>query len=68
MNISKINELIDAEIELAKGSGTPQFIKGLQQAKKVINDYKPEKCSACGGSGYYKDGYCGACDGTGYEE
>lgn len=29
-------ELIDQEIKFAKGMGMPQFVMGLQQAKKVI--------------------------------
>lgn len=29
-------ELIEQEIEFAKGTGMPQFVMGLQQAKKVI--------------------------------
>lgn len=38
MDINKINELLDKEIEFAKGCGMPQFVMGIQQAKKVIND------------------------------
>lgn len=37
MNIDRINELLDKEIEFAKGCGMPQFVMGLQQAKKIIN-------------------------------
>lgn len=40
MNIDKINELLDKEIEFAKGCGMPQFVMGITQAKKVLNDYK----------------------------
>ena len=68
MDIKKINEILDNEIEYAKGCGMPQFVMGLQQAKKVFNEYKPQKCPACGGSGHYKDGLCGCCNGTGYKD
>ena len=37
-------ELIDQEIEFAKGTGMPQFVMGLQQAKKVIElEFEREK-------------------------
>lgn len=42
MNIERINGLLDKEIEFAKGCGMPQFVMGLLQAKKIINDYKNE--------------------------
>lgn len=45
MDIDKINEILDKEIEFAKGCGIPQFVMGVQQAKKVINDYKDEECN-----------------------
>lgn len=38
MNINKINEILDKEIEFAKNCGMPQFVMGIQQAKKVLND------------------------------
>ncbi|NFQ84161.1 hypothetical protein FDG04_02285 [Clostridium sporogenes] len=68
MNINKINEILDKEIEFAKGCGMPLFVMGIQQAKKVLNECREDKCPACGGSGNYKDGPCSACKGTGYKE
>lgn len=53
MNFTKERafELIDQEIEFAKGTGMPQFVMGLQQAKKVIElefeRQKKEQCSDC---------------------
>lgn len=38
MDINRINCLLDKEIEFAKGCGMPQFVVGIQQAKKIIND------------------------------
>ena len=38
MDIKRINELLDKEIEFAKGCGMPQFVMGIQQAKKIINN------------------------------
>lgn len=38
MDINRINQLLDKEIEFAKGCGMPQFVMGIQQAKKIIND------------------------------
>lgn len=38
MDIKRINELLDKEIEFAKGCDMPQFVMGIQQAKKIIND------------------------------
>jgi len=32
----EITLVLDDEIEFAKGTGMPQFVMGLQQAKKVI--------------------------------
>ena len=32
----RIVELLNQEIEFAKGTGMPQFVMGLQQAKKVV--------------------------------
>lgn len=40
MDIEKINEILDKEIEFAKKCGMPQFVLGIQQAKKVLNEYK----------------------------
>lgn len=42
MGIEKINELLDKEIEFAKSCGMPQFVMGIQQAKKILNDYHKE--------------------------
>ena len=40
----KAIELIEQEIEFAKGTGMPQFVLGLQQAKKVIElEFEREK-------------------------
>ena len=40
----KAIELIEQEIEFAKGTGMPQFVMGLQQAKKVIElEFKREE-------------------------
>lgn len=39
MDINKINELLDKEIEFSKGCGMPQFVMGLQQAKLIINEW-----------------------------
>ena len=38
MNIDTINNVLDEEIEYAKGCGMPQFVMGMQQAKKVLNE------------------------------
>lgn len=38
MNIKDMNNKLDEEIEFAKGCVNPQFVLGMQQAKKVIND------------------------------
>lgn len=35
-------KLLDKEIEFAKGTGMPQFVMGLIQAKKIITDYKEQ--------------------------
>lgn len=35
-------QLLDEEIEFAKGTNMPQFVLGLQQAKKIIEGYKFE--------------------------
>lgn len=44
MDINKINKMLDKEIEFAKGCGIPQFVMGLQQAKKIINsEYDKEQ-------------------------
>lgn len=43
IDITEINERLDKEIEFAKGCGMPQFVMGLQQAKKVINDIDDEQ-------------------------
>lgn len=52
MKIEKINGLLDKEIEFAKGCGMPQFVMGLQQAKKIINMENERSvaisCSKCG--------------------
>ena len=42
-NIEEINRALDKEIEFAKGCGMPQFVMGLIQAKKVLNDIDMEK-------------------------
>lgn len=34
----RILALLDDEIEFAKGTGMPQFVLGLQQAKQVIEE------------------------------
>lgn len=36
MDKQEILDLLDQEIEFAKGMGIPQFVLGLQQAKLVI--------------------------------
>ena len=36
--IDIINKILDKEIEYAKGCGMPQFVMGMQQAKKVLNE------------------------------
>lgn len=33
--------LIDEEVKFAKGTGMPQFVMGLLQARRLIVDYKP---------------------------
>lgn len=38
IDIKDINKRLDEEIEFAKGCIMPQFVLGIQQAKKVIND------------------------------
>lgn len=38
MDIKRINELLDKEVEFAKDCGMPQFVMGIQQARKIIND------------------------------
>ena len=38
MEIQEINEILNKEIEFAKQCGIPQFVMGLQQAKKVLNE------------------------------
>lgn len=43
VDIVEINETLDKEIEFAKGCGMPQFVMGLIQAKKVLNDIDNEK-------------------------
>ena len=47
------------------------FINRKQKRKehyeKHVKGWKLRECSACGGSGHYKDGECGACGGTGKE-
>lgn len=43
MDINEINELLDKEIEFAKGCGMPQFVMGLQQAKKILNTANNKK-------------------------
>lgn len=43
ISIDKINYILNKEIEFAKGCGMPQFVMGLQQAQKVLNDYMKEK-------------------------
>lgn len=68
MDIKKINEILDNEIKYAKGCNMPQFVMGLQQAKKALNEYKSQKCSACGGSGHYKNDLCSCCNGTGIQQ
>lgn len=35
--------------------------------KALESESEACSCSACGGSGYYRDSYCGACNGTGKE-
>lgn len=42
LDIVEINKRLDEEIEFAKGCGMPQFVMGLQQAKKVINKLDDE--------------------------
>ena len=36
MTKEQIIELLDEEIKFAQGTGMPQFVMGLQQAKKII--------------------------------
>lgn len=36
IDIIEINERLDKEIEFTKGCGIPQFVMGLQQAKKKL--------------------------------
>lgn len=43
MDIKKINDLLYKEIEFAKGCGMPQFVMGIQQAKKVLNAANDKK-------------------------
>lgn len=43
MDIKKINELLDKEIEFAISCGMPQFVMGIQQAKKVLNAENEKK-------------------------
>ena len=38
IDIETINKELDKEIEFAKGCGLPQFVMGLQQAKKIIGE------------------------------
>lgn len=42
IDILEINKRLEDEIEFAKGCGMPQFVMGLQQAKKVINKLDDE--------------------------
>jgi DnaJ-class molecular chaperone len=35
---------------------------------KYVGELSRKTCTACGGSGHYKNGKCGACDGKGFEE
>ena len=38
IDIETINKELDKEIEFAKGCGLPQFVMGLQQAKKISGE------------------------------
>ncbi len=39
LSIEEINKVLENEIEFAKGCGMPQFVMGIQQAKKTLNSY-----------------------------
>lgn len=39
LSIEEINRVLDGEIEFVKGCGMPQFVMGIQQAKKTLNNY-----------------------------
>lgn len=42
LSIEQINQILNDEIEFAKGCGMPQFVMGLQQAQNVLNSAKEE--------------------------
>lgn len=43
IDITEINKVLDEEIEFAKGCVMPQFVMGLQQAKKILNQLDDTK-------------------------
>lgn len=41
--IKELLDKLDAEIEFAKGTGMPQFVMGLMQARTIVADHAPGK-------------------------